>query len=154
MLNGICSKDILNISINAQGTNCKFRFIKKNIVEIRPYYENKEHIKFIPLENTSYYSTSSSTTSLMSDKSSDSELTNKSINFYGNGKLYVNGSLIYIGFLYKSMYHGKGKLYYNNGILQYYGDWKKGLRHGVGIEYNLDTSIKYAGIWIEDIFIK
>ena len=148
MLNEKCGKDILlNISINPEGTNCKFRFINK-CIEIVPHYEN---IKFIPLDNTSnYYSSTSS----MTENSSDSELTNKSIKFHGKGKLYVNGSLTYVGFLYKSIYHGKGKLYYNNGILQYNGNWKNGLRHGICIEYNPDTSIKYAGIWLEDKYIK
>lgn len=63
----------------------------------------------------------------------------------GEGVIYQNNNIKYLGILKNSRPNGMGKLYYSNGKIKYNGEFEKGAFDGLGKLYNEDGTIVYDG---------
>ena len=63
----------------------------------------------------------------------------------GEGQLFLNSRVVYVGTWYHDLYNGYGELMHENGY--YAGNFINGVKCGFGNEYNVNNQLVYSGYW-------
>ena len=71
---------------------------------------------------------------------------------HGQGRQFVNGSLVYMGAFVNGHRQGQGKSFYPNHTAQYIGDWMNDMANGQGQYMNEEGELVAEGEFLDNVY--